>query len=176
MWGATLVCLACLFASANCMAGCRKASFSKRVVRYSQIDSLMKNSIGDSISALIYRSKHVTAERINIKNDTLTVLKKRKLSAEECGVLRFLMASSEKYVGNAVVFGHFSPNVRFTFETRKAKCQLLMDFGLRQAIVRDAEDKDIAKISLKEEDFLKFANTLFPDDEYLTFLLKQYLS
>lgn len=163
--------LCCLF-SLGCVNCTAKNKFSK-AERFAQIDSIMKSSIGDSISSVIYQSKQVTAERINVKNDTLTVIKLKKLDTDEQSILRFLMASSEKYVGDAVVFGHFSPNVRLTFETKKKKCIILMDFGLKQAIIKESSGKDIAKFGLTDNGFLKFVNVLFPDDQFLGFLLKQ---
>lgn len=162
----------CVLLSLGCVSCNAKEKSPKRQL-FSQIDSLMKVSIGDSISTIIYQAKQVTAERINIKNDTLSVIKKRKLDAEELSILRFLMASSEKYVGNAVVFGNFSPNVRFSFETKKAKCVVLMDFGLKQAIIKDETDREVAKFGLTDDGFLKFVNVLYPNDKFLNFLLKQ---
>ena len=167
-WPALLLCFFLPFVCTNCDAKDKKP---KRT-RYAQIDSIMTSSIGDSISSIIYNANYVVAERMNVNNDTVTVIKSKKLDAEERGVLRFLMASSEKYVGDAVVFGQFSPNIRLTFKVKKTVCIILMDFGLKQSIIKDASGRDVAKFGLTDDGFLKFVNILFPDDKYLSFLLK----
>jgi hypothetical protein len=141
---------------------------------FAPIDSVMRSEVGDSISALILNSKQILAERILVKNDTLTVSVKKKLKNEEAGIVKFLFATNEEFRDSAVVFGKFSPSIRLTFKvSKKVFCTAYVDFGLKQIALRDSKGNDIKMFGIKDDRYIKFANVLFPNDKFLMFMHNQ---
>lgn len=55
---------------------------------FAPIDSTMRAEVGDSVSALIFKSKKVVAERVMFKNDTLIVKSVKRLKAEEASIVK----------------------------------------------------------------------------------------
>ena len=153
--------------------GC-SAQTSNSSSMFAPIDSVMRVEVGDSISSLILNSKQIMAERILIKNDSLSVIAKKKLKDEEASIVKFLFATNEEFRDSAVVFGKFSPSIRFTFKkSKKIYCTAYVDFGLKQIALRDSSGKDIKMFGIKDNRYIKLANVLFPGDEFLTFMLNQ---
>lgn len=141
---------------------------------FAPIDSTMRAEVGDSISALIFKSKKVVAERVVFKNDTLTVKSTKRLKAEEASIVKFLFATNESFRDSAVVFGKFAPSIRLTFKvSKKVYCTAYVDFGLKQICLRDNKGEVIKMFGIKDDSFIKFANVIFPNDEFLMFMLNQ---
>ncbi len=157
-----------------CEGCCAQTPSEKAPSMFAVIDSTMRAGIGDSISALILGSKQVIAERILVKNDSLSVTAKKKLKGEEASIVKFLFVTTEEFNDNAVVFGKFSPNIRFTFKlSKKNYCTAYLDFGLKQIVIRDSKGKDIKMFGIKDDGYIKYANVLFPNDKFLMFMLNQ---
>lgn len=153
--------------------GC-SAQTAKSSSMFAPIDSVMRVEVGDSISSLILNSKQIIAERILVKNDTLSIKAKKKLKGEEGSIVKFLFVTNEEFRDSAVVFGKFSPSLRLTFKmSKKVYCTAYVDFGLKQIALRDSNGKDIKMFGMKDSRYLKLANVLFPGDEFLTFMLNQ---
>ena len=80
----------------------------------------------------------------------------------------------EEFRDSAVVFGKFSPSIRLTFKvSKKVFCTAYVDFGLKQIALRDSKGKDIKMFGIKDDRYIKFANIIFPDDKFLTFMQNQ---
>lgn len=153
--------------------GC-SAQTGKSPSMFAPIDSTMRAAVGDSISTLILNSKQITAERILVKNDSLFVSAKKKLKNEEASIVKFLFVTNEEFRDSAVVFGKFSPSIRLTFKvSKKVFCTAYVDFGLKQIALRDSKGKDIKMFGIKDDRYIKFANIIFPDDKFLTFMQNQ---
>ena len=164
--------LLCAILSLIC-EGC-SAQTGKSSSMFAPIDSTMRAAVGDSISALILNSKQIMAERILVKNDSLTVSAKKKLKNDEASIVKFLFVTNEEFRDSAVVFGKFSPSIRLTFKvSKKVFCTAYVDFGLRQIALRDRNGKNIKMFGIKDDRYIKFANVIFPDDKFLTFMQNQ---
>ena len=162
----------CLIFSLIC-AGCNAKDVKCKRSMYAVIDSTMRAEIGDSISAIVCNSKKVVVERIKEKNGSVELLSSQKLSGQECSLLTFLIVSNDGYGHLSRVFGLFRPNVRFVFYKKKSNVQVEIDFGLKQICFKKANGDIIKMFDLKGDELLKFCNVLFPDDDYLSFLLKK---
>ena len=92
------------------------------------------------------------------------------MSKKEAGMATFLLLASDSITHLSPVFGQYSPNVKFTFFSKKSSVVVEIDFGLQQVCFIG---KDAKKFDLRENYLLKFCNMLFPNDEYLSFLLKE---
>ena len=166
--------LMCIVFSLVC-EGCHAKSGKFETSMFAPIDSVIRAEVGDSISSLMLSSKTIVAERILLKNDSLSVVKKKKLKRDEISILKFLFVTTEEFRDSAVVFGKFSPSIRLTFKvSKKVFCIAYVDFGLRQIVLRDSNGKDIKKFGIKDDRYIKFANVIFPDDKFLSFMQKQY--
>ena len=164
--------LLCAILSLIC-TGCN-AQTGKSSSMFAPIDSTMRAEVGDSISAIILKSKKIFAERVVQKNDTLTVQSKKKLKGEEASIVKFLFAVNESFTDSAVVFGKFSPSIRLTFYvSKKVYCTAYVDFGLKQIALRDKKGNTIKMFGLKDDSFIKFTNVIFPNDKFLMFMLNQ---
>lgn len=64
------------------------------------------------------------------------------------------------------------PSLYFTFFKGKESVKVYFDFGLSKWKIVD-EKKTIAIFDLKSNEVLRLCNTLLPQDEFLTFILKQ---
>lgn len=166
--------LMCIVFSLVC-EGCNAKSGKFETSMFAPIDSVIRAEVGDSISSLIIGSNNIVAERVLLKNDSLSVVKKRKLKKDEISIVKFLFLTTEEFCDSAVVFGRFSPSIRLTFKvSKKVFCTAYIDFGLRQVVLRDSKDKDIKQFGIKDDRYIKFANIIFPDDQFLLFMQKQY--
>lgn len=163
---------ACFILSLIC-AGCNAKGVKGTKSMYAVIDSTMRAEIGDSISAIICNSKKVVVERIKENNGNVELLSSKKLSGQDCRLLTFLIVSNDGYGHLSKVFGLFRPNVRFIFYMKKCNVQVEIDFGLKQICFKKANGDIIKMLDLKGNELLKFCNVLFPDDDYLSFLLKK---
>lgn len=169
---AMLAFLFCTIFSLLCEGCCAQTSNSSSM--FAPIDSVMRVEVGDSISSLILNSKQIMAERILAKSDSLSVIVKKKLKDEEASIVKFLFATNEEFRDSAVVFGKFSPSIRFIFKkSKKIYCTAYVDFGLKQIALRDSGGKDIKMFGIKDNRYIKLANILFPGDDFLSFMLNQ---
>ena len=167
----SLVCIVLSLVCGSCSAKRSKTEFSM----FAPVDSVMKAEIGDSISYLIIGAKTIVAERTLLKNDSLSVIKKRKLRKDEASIMKFLFVTSEEYQDCVLAHGKFSPSICFTFKiSKKVFCTAYVDFGLRQIVLCDSKKQEIKKFGIEDDRYIKLANVIFPDDKFLTFMQKQY--
>lgn len=134
-----------------------------------QVDSVMKFSIGDSVSNIILEAKIITLTRLQEDKDVLTM----KLDSKQKDLTKFLISTADNYRQNTIVFGLFMPSLYFTFFKGKENVKVYFDFGLSKWKIVDEEKKIVAIFDLKSNEILRLCNTLLPQDEFLTFILKQ---
>ena len=134
------------------------------------INPVLKDSLGDSICSIIVSSRKVKVERLITNQSQSEKTPTKWLSKEEIGLATFLLMANDSIANPSPVFGKYSPNVKFTFFSKNSFVEVEIDFGLQQVsyIAKDAK-----KFDLRENYLLKFCNMLFPNDEYLSFLLKE---
>lgn len=134
------------------------------------MNPVLKDSLGDSICNIIVSSKKVKVERLNANQSQPSKMTSKWLSKEEIGMATFLFMANDSITKQSPVFGRYSPNVKFTFFSNKSFVVVEVDFGLQQVCFIGRETK---KFDVRENYILKFCNMLFPNDEYLSFLLKE---
>lgn len=134
------------------------------------INPVLKDSLGDSICNIITSSKKVKVERLITNQSQPSKMPTKWLSKEEIGIATFLLMANDSIKKQSPVFGKYSPNVKFTFFSKKRLVVVEIDFGLQQVCFVGKETK---KFDLRENYVLKFCNMLFINDEYLSFLLKE---
>lgn len=161
--------LICVILSLVC-GGCNAKVPQKTANMYEQIDSVMRAEIGDSLCSIILNAKRIVADRINMIDDSVAVIASKKISSADAAIVKFLFASDENYNDAGKVFGKFSPSMRFKFSKRKQSCYAYFDFNMQLLVIKNANDEEIKRCILSNKDFLKLANLLFPNDEFLTFI------
>ncbi len=162
--------LVCVALSLIC-DGCDAKAPQKKVCMYETIDSVMRSEIGDSLCSIMLNAKRIEAERINLINDSIVILSSKKMNAANTAITKFLFASYENYSDAGKAFGKFSPSIRLKFSKRRKSCYAYFDFSLQLLVIKNANDEELKRCVLTKKDFLKLANLLFPDDEFLTFIL-----
>lgn len=135
-------------------------------------DSLMFKALGDSICDIILNAKSVEASLINFADSTASNVNiQKKLDKEQMTILQFLISNPKNFASNATVYGQFLPNISFTFFGKKKECIIKFDFGLRKLCVYDQEGNYLKMFDLSSTEILRFAHTLFPENEFYVKLL-----
>lgn len=151
--------------------GCNARTPKKQnFIMKEMINPVLKDSLGDSICSIILSSKKVKVERLIAKQSNSSKTPSKWLSKEEIGIATFLLMANDSIKNQSPVFGKYSPNVKFTFFSKKRFVVVEIDFGLQQVCFIG---KETQKFDLRENYVLKFCNMLFINDEYLAFLLKE---
>lgn len=159
-----------LFSLTSCNAQTEKHCYSY----YMSVDSIMRSELGDSISDIIVGAKHVCMERILTKNDSVSTIKVKKLKSEERSIAKFLFVINENFNDSSVIFTKFSPSLKITFKvSKKVFCTAFVDFGTQQGVIKDDKGHEVKSFALRDDRYIKFANLIFPDDRFLSFMLNQ---
>jgi hypothetical protein len=135
-------------------------------------DSIVEAALGDSIFNIIKNAKSISAEIIGYTDTTKEKTPKVNLSKEDLNIMKFLMLNPQNTASNDTVFGKFLPNINFIFQYKKQICQLFFDFGLKKWQVRDANGNVLKNFDLGSPEVVHLSSRLFPDDDYLSELLK----
>ena len=143
---------------------------NQNFIMQEMINPVLKDSLGDSICSIIVSPKKVKVERLVTNHSQPPIMSAKWLSKEEIGIATFLLMANDSITKQSPVFGKYSPNVKFSFFSKKSLVIVEVDFGLQQVCFIGRETK---KFDVRENNILKFCNMLFPNDEYLSFLLKE---
>lgn len=154
-----------------CCVGCSAKGIKKGKSMYASIDSVMREGIGDSLSSIILDANRVIVDRIHLVEDSIIVLKSKKLSSSDATVTKFLFVSYENYSDASKVYGKLSPNIRIKFCRKRQVCYVYMDFSMQILIFKNSDNQEMKRCVLNNKCFLKLANIIFPNDEFLTFIL-----
>ena len=136
-------------------------------------DSVMTAALGDSICEIITNAKTVQAEILEPKDSTIKATSIKELTAEQKAVLGFLMNNPANVASNDTIFGLFMPNISFRFIYKRKEIYVVLDFGLRKWQFKDINGQVLKQYDLRSKEFLRFAHTVFPDDEFINLLLNQ---
>ena len=164
--------LMCLILSLVC-EGCNAKVFQKKKSMYESIDSVMRAEIGDSLTGIMLGATNIIADRVVASNDSVTVLSSHKLNKEEKTLTKFLLATQEEFGKVGIIFGMPAPSLRLTFIRKKSAVSAEYDFGKHLVILKGADGKEVTRYQTTDNLFLKLAMTFFPNDDFLTLLLKQ---
>jgi hypothetical protein len=162
--------LLCVILSLICEGCSARTPKKQNFIMKEMINPVVKDSLGDSICNIIVSSEKVKVERLTANQSLSEKVPTKWLSKKETGVATFLLMANDSITHPSPVFGKYSPNVKFTFFSKKRFVVVEVDFGLQQVCYIGEETK---KFDLRDSYLLKFCNMLFPNDEYLSFLLKE---
>lgn len=132
-----------------------------------QRDSVMRNAIGDSIYSIIINAKKVKAEVIKLNDDSISQYDKIVVKKKNLPLIQFILSDSQIYKGYTAVYGVFVPNFTLTFIKKKESCMTKFDFGLKKWSVCDDKGNVIKTFDLSSNDMLRFANILFPHNNFI---------
>ena len=158
-----LLLLSFLVVTTNCSAKTRN---DKNVIL--ERDSLIIKAVGDSIAETILFPQKITAGVLPLMGDSVQERKTISLSSKQKVVVGFIISNPADYTVDTPKYGLFSPQFYFTIVGKK-KCTITLkyDFALNKWGVFNSEDKEIIKKDIISTDILRFANILFPDNEFL---------
>lgn len=160
----------CIMLSLTCVSCNARTPKKQALIMKELISPVLKDSLSDSICNILLSSEKVKVERLIANPSQSKKMPTKWLSKKETGMATFLLIASDSITHPSQVFGRYSPNVRFTFYYKKSSVVAEIDFGLQQVCFIG---KDETKFDVKENYLLKLCNMLFPNDEYLSFLLKE---
>lgn len=130
------------------------------------------NDISDSILNIMMNANRVQANLYVSSMDTIReIASKNNLNREDMGALKLSLLLSEIHETDAIVYGRFLPKVSFLFSKGKEACTIEVDFGLNQLKVILINSK--LTFTIYNDILLKETVLLFPNDDFLPFLLKQ---
>ena len=134
-------------------------------------DSVMTAALGDSICDIIANAKTVQAEILEHKDSTIQASAIMELTAEQKAILGFLMCDRVNVASNKPIFGKFLPNISFRFIYKRKEIYVVLDFGLRKWRFNDVNGQLLKEFDFQSPELLRFAHTLFPDDEFINLML-----
>lgn len=132
-----------------------------------QRDSVMRNAIGDSIYSIIMNAKKVKAEVIELNNDSISQYNKTMVKKKNLPLIQFILSDPQIYKGYTTVYGIFVPSFTLSFMKKKECCMTKFDFGLRKWSICDDKGNIIKTFDLSSNDMLRFANILFPNNNFI---------
>ena len=141
----------------SCSAKSEKEKAGKSPLQQSEI--IMRKAIGDSLSNIILKSRHV-----EISTDSCPA---KKLNAEERTIIRYLVSDTCNYASDMTVFGKFVPYLCIKFKHYKKSIYVQYDFSLHKWIMKGSDGKLLCMYDLKSNDILRFATLALPEDKYL---------
>ena len=112
---------ALLFFLVGCTAyrGCRMS----RIEQTMKTDTIIRNSVGDSIYTILMNSKEIKA----ISNDsTINFL---RLNRTQRDILRFIIADVDNYESDLAVYGKFVSSIQFKYSYKG--CVYFLKFELK---------------------------------------------
>ena len=136
-------------------------------------DSVVTAAIGDSICDIISTAKTVNAEILGFKDSSFVAVENKQLTKEQIAILDFLLDNPVNVASNDTTFGRFMPNISFRFISKRKEIYVELDFGLRKWKVKDVNGQVLKEFDLKSPEFLRFARTVFPNDEFINLMLNQ---
>ena len=158
------------FSAVACVAN---SGNSNSELPVNQNDSIVSAALGDSIFNIIKNAKSITAEIIGYTDTIKEKTPEVKLSDENIKIIKFLLMNPQNVSSNETVFGKVLPNICFNFKYKKQICLIYFDFGLGKWQIRDVDGKLLKTFDIKSPEFVNLSSKLFPNDGYLTELLKQ---
>lgn len=161
---AFLLGFAALFSFAACTA---QAKVREGELAYQCVsDSVVLQSVGDSIYTILTKSTEVHASIIGSKEHSDLRLRKSMRT-----ILHFILSDVDNVKCNTTVYGKFMPTFRLVFTYKKRQCTLDYDFALKKWHVCNADGKRIKEFDLKSTDMLRFALMIFPNDTFMNQLI-----
>jgi len=155
--------LALLFIPTSCSANNKKKEADYSPMHRSE--TMLRKAIGDSISNIILKAKS-----IEIGYDSVLT---KKIGADDCAVVRYLLADTDNLAADTEVYGHFHTYFFVKFSRRKQIVTAQFDFRLHKWMLVGKDDKLLRRFDLLNVDILKYALLAFPENQKLLEILKE---
>ena len=167
-----LVGLAIIVTAATSLQACNqkkcKVSFTTKFIE--EKDSIPRNAIPDSVMLLLFEADAVNVTLLKDTTDSVFIPEKTiRLNKEQIGALKFAFMLSEIKSATALPFNRFTPQVSYLFKRKNESFSVQVDFGLGQLKV--IKNNQISSYFLSDKILLTEAVMLFPDDEFLKYVL-----
>ncbi len=155
------------FIFATCSAHTESLTGSKR--QPMETDSIMRQSLSDSIYTPLMKAKEIRAFSFNTKDNSHQKI--RRLNRVQREILRFILTDIQNYQNNITVYGKFVSMFQLTFCYKGNLCILTFDFGLNKWQLCDKTRKPLKQYDLKTGNMLRFAHLIFPEDNLINELI-----
>ncbi|MDE5997322.1 MAG: hypothetical protein K2G77_03820 [Muribaculaceae bacterium] len=162
----TIKSLLCVLLTTFCIS-CRtqhnvsNAMFSKQV-------SNSEIKLNDSISDIIANAEKIQCRLVSQNPlDTVRTKDTCEVPYRLMPVVSFLISDPSNFETNEIVYGMFSPSVRYEFEKTKGQTATVeMDFGLKKLRISDSQDSVILMTDMPStsHQLLRLTRLIFPDD------------
>lgn len=150
------------FSLATILPSCASCFRNSRVKP--QFECLLKDKLGDSISNIISRSRH-----LEIYNDSNSV---RIVSKKDIAVLEYIIADSCNYETDSKVFSEFKPQLSIKCKRFKKHITIQYDFEMCKWRILGKNDNLLCMYDLRSMEIIRFVLMALPNDnnihEYLT--------
>lgn len=124
--------------------------------------------INDSISDIITKATNIKCKLVSSNPlDTVRKNDTKSVPAHLRPVLSFLISDPSNFETNDIVYGLFSPSVRYEFEkTKNQKVMVDLDFGLKKLKISDRQGNIIliSDMPTTSNQFLRLTRLIFPKD------------
>lgn len=163
-----------LFVLTACAIRTCRSSSTARIQQF-RCDTLMRESVGDSICMLLMESQNVKVTALKFVDDSVrsSVGQEMKLNKSQRDIVRFILVNRKNCLSDSVVYGKFFPSFWMKFVSGCQACTLNFDFALRKWNICDSKGKMLVQYDLKTDEMLRFACILYPDCTYFNSLLNK---
>lgn len=165
----TIVLLAVVAAFTFATCAARAGSSTVRKTQSMETDSVMRQSVGDSIYILLMKAKEIRAVSFNTESNPPE--KGLRLNRVQREILRFILTDVKNYQSNATVYGKFASMFQLTFRYKGNSCILNFDFGLNKWQLCEKTGRVLKQYDLKINNMLRFAHLIFPEDNLINELI-----
>ena len=168
----TIKSLLCVLLTTICLS-CR----TQQNVSYDMFPKYISNSsinINDSITDIIANAKKIHCKLISQNQlDTVRAKDTCVIPSKLMAVVSFLISDPSNFETNEIVYGMFSPTVRYEFEKAKGQTAIVeLDFGLKKLRISDSQGSVILMTDMPttSHQLLRLTRLIFPDDVTLKLL------
>lgn len=162
----TIKSLLCVLLITFCIS-CR----TEHNVTYPMLPKQVSNSsinLNDSIYDIIVTAKKIQCILVSQNPlDTVRTKDSCMVPSKLMPVVSFLISDPSNFKTNEIVYGVFSPLVRYEFEkTKEQKAIVELDFGLKKLKVSDCQGDTILMTDMPNtsNQLLRLTRLIFPDD------------
>ena len=162
----TLNALLCVLLTSFCIS-CRTQNGIPYAL-FSNLESTDNYYLNDSITNIISNATKIQCKLVS-QNPLDTIRKKDTcvVPSKLIPVVSFLISDPSNFKTNDIVYGVFSPLVRYEFEkTKDQKAIVELDFGLKKLKVSDCQGNTVLMTDMPNtsHQLLRLTLLIFPDD------------
>ena len=158
--------LLCVLLTTICLS-CRTQHHVSYAMFPKQISNL-EIKLNDSITDIIANAKKIQCQLVSQNPlDTVRAKDTCVVPSKLMPVLSFLISEPSNFKTNEIVYGVFSPTVRYEYEKSKGQTAMVeMDFGLNKLRISDSKGSVILMTDMPttSHQLLRLTRLIFPDD------------